>query len=366
MKCIATLGLAYMAVATSSGCVATADLPPRLATPTVTSIAEPDERPMPAPVLDAVPPLDSAAAINTVRASEAEPAQRLAAVHITAPAVQGVREEESAASSPSTAGSIRSYRFGQSEPVLICTILRACVIALETAEALVDDPIAGDQARWIITTAKTGRGGVSTLVIVKPKACDVSTNLVLSTDRRIYDIDLDSPPCSAHDTNPKRAYTRHIRFTYPNEADSLAVAPASAPIRAVPVTSEHTDSSSGTGATSTDSLNTKYRVVTETRGPFRLFGRKRSTFPWRPSAISDDGTHVYVSVPEMFRKYPSPVLYALEDDDSRTIVNYVVRDTVIVTDRVFRRGVLVIPNGEREETLVFENRGWSGASRERR
>ena len=365
MKFVGPLGSACVIVATASGCVATADLPPLLALPAVTSIAERDDRPTAAPSLDAVPPQYSATAFDTVSASEEEPAQRLAAIHITAPALQGVREAESSASAPSTAGSMRSYRFGQSEPVLMCTVLRACVIELETAEALVDDPIAGDQARWIITTAKTGRGGVSLLVIVKPKACDVSTNLVLSTDRRIYDVDLDSPPCSAHDTNPKRAYTRHIRFTYPNEADSFAVAPASAPVRAVPITSERRDSSSATGAISTDSLNRNYRVVTETRGPFRLFGRKRSTFPWRPSAISDDGTHVYVSLPKMSRKYASPVLYALEDDGSRTIVNYVVRDTVIVTDRVFRRGVLVIPSGKREETLVFENRVWSAASRVR-
>jgi type IV secretion system protein VirB9 len=260
---------------------------------------------------------------------------------------------------------MRSYRFGASEPVLTCTVLRACVIELETAETLVDDPIAGDQARWIITTAKTGRGGASTLVVVKPKACDVSTNLVLSTDRRIYDVDLDSPPCSARDTNPKRAYTRHITFTYPNESVGSAIAPASAPIGPAPDASEARDSSAATIAPPADSLNTKYRVVTEARGTFRLFRRKHSTFPWRPSAITDDGAHVYVSLPNMARKFASPVLYALEDDGSRTIVNYVVRDTVIVTDRVFRRGVLVIPNGKREETLVFENRAWSSLGPER-
>ena len=99
------------------------------------------------------------------------------------------------------------------------------------------------------------------------------------------------------------------------------------------------------------------------RGPFRLFGRTRSAFPWRPAAIADDGAHVYVSLPETARRYPSPVLYALEADGSRTIVNYVLRDTVIVTDRVFRRGVLVIPYGKREATLVFENRAWTATPR---
>lgn len=365
MKFKGTLGLACVAASTSSGCVATADLPPLVATAAVTSIAEHNDWPIPAPFLESVPPIDTATAIDTVSARAEKPAQRLAAIHVTAPPVNDVREPEAPASSPTTVRSMRSYRFGASEPVLTCTVLRACVIELETAETLVDDPIAGDQARWIITTAKTGRGGASTLVVVKPKACDVSTNLVLSTDRRIYDVDLDSPPCPERDTNPKRAYTRHIKFIYPNESVSSAIAPASTPISASPGPSEARDSSGDIREPRTDSLNTNYRVVTDAGRPFRLFGRKLSTFPWRPSGIADDGAHVYVSLPEISRRYASPVLYALEDDGSRTIVNYVVRDTVIVTDRVFRRGLLVMPNGKREETLVFENRAWSSPSRKR-
>jgi type IV secretory pathway VirB9-like protein len=96
----------------------------------------------------------------------------------------------------------------------------------------------------------------------------------------------------------------------------------------------------------------------DSRGPFGLLGQKSATFPWQPTRIADDGAHVYVSLPPLARKYPSPVLYALEDDGSRTIVNYNLRDTVIVTDRLFKRGVLVIPSGNEEQRLVFENRAW--------
>ena len=364
MKSAVALGITCVTVATSNGCVATVDLPSVLEPPSLVSLAEPDKPPLPAVILNAVRLPQSVTSVETVPSLEGERGYRLAPIRITASAVQFVDRPELSASSTSTVGSLRSYRFGRSDPVLTCTVLRACVIELEKAEALVDDPIAGDQARWIISTAKTGQSGISTLVIVKPKACDVSTNLVLSTDRRIYDIDLDSPPCSDRDTNPKRAYTRHIRFTYPNEPDTAVSAQANVPTREVPATSQLADSSSTAGEASTD-FSTKYRVVTESRGPFGLFGKKHPRFPWRPAAISDDGAHVYVSLPEISRKYASPVLYALEDDGSRAIVNYVVRDTLIVTDRVFRRGVLVIPNGKREETLVFENRAWSAVTRER-
>ena len=54
-------------------------------------------------------------------------------------------------------------------------------------------------------------------------------------------------------------------------------------------------------------------------------------------------------------------LYALEDDKSRSMVNFAIRDGTLVTDRVFRRGVLVVMAGDREQHLVFENRAWNTA-----
>jgi hypothetical protein len=53
------------------------------------------------------------------------------------------------------------------------------------------------------------------------------------------------------------------------------------------------------------------------------------------------------------------VLYAVESDASRTLVNYTMRDTVIVTDRTFQRGLFVIAAGDREQRLEFENLAWN-------
>src|SRR5438034_11784048 len=81
--------------------------------------------------------------------------------------------------------------------------------------------IAGDLTRWEVTPAAAGPDGRTTLVVVKPKDCDLTTNLVLATDRRIYDLTLDSPPCRAtvgrSETNPQDPYARHVRFYYPDQ-----------------------------------------------------------------------------------------------------------------------------------------------------
>jgi P-type conjugative transfer protein TrbG len=251
-------------------------------------------------------------------------------------------------------GTVTILPFGATEKVLTCSVLRACVVELEPGEALVNAPVAGDLARWIVVHARAGPAGANALVIVKPKACGITTNLVLSTDRRIYDLDLDSSPCAAYvgsPTNPKREYVRHIRFSYAD--DSLRAARR--------VTQAMAADSAGHDSIAKDPrrLNHDYAVVRTRRGWFGVFGEEPLDFPWVPTGIGDDGAHVYITLPREARQQAAPVLYAVESDGSRTLVNYTMRDTVIVTDRTFRRGLFVIAAGEREQRLEFENLAWN-------
>lgn len=283
-------------------------------------------------------------------------------------------------------GNAVAFPYGHSDPVLTCTVLRVCVVELEDGEEIVNEPIAGDQARWIIEPAHMGPSGRNTLVVVKPKACDITTNLVIPTDRRIYDLTLDSPPCKEHSTNPQRSYVRDIRFYYPDEdasGQSGAVGNATAgvagpvtggpPYGSLRVASVSMQAAARPSNTSAPlsffdraDLNHSYRVKRERRGPFGMFGQKPLDFPWKPTAIVDDGAHLYVKLPLEARSHAAPVLYALEDDGSRTMVNYAVREAdgmpAYVTDRSFRRGVFVVMSGTKEQRLEFENRAW-GKSR---
>jgi type IV secretory pathway VirB9-like protein len=285
------------------------------------------------------------------------------------PAPQVAARAATAAARIVPAGHFVTVPFGHSEPVLTCTVLRVCIIELEDRELVVNEPIAGDQARWIITSARSGPDGRNTLIVVKPKQCDITTNIVIPTDRRIYDLALDSPPCSGRGTNPRQAFVRHVRFSYPDDSGAGRTATEGAR----PGTADNANGDGAAGqapsptTTAADSavapvLNRDYRVRRERHGLFGLFRRKRIDFPWRPVAIYDDGVRVSLVLPAEARHTAAPVLYALEDDGSRTLVNYTVRDSaeavVYVADRTFRRGVLVVPNGSREQRLEFENRQW--------
>lgn len=284
-------------------------------------------------------------------------------------------------------GNTVAFPYGHSDPVLTCTVLRVCVVELEGGEQIVNEPIAGDQARWIIEPAQVGPGGRNTLVVVKPKACDITTNLVIPTDRRIYDLTLDSPPCNNHSTNPQRSYVRDIRFYYP-DADAMqardvedglsSITGAPGPVTGDPrgalqltptamrADGQYSNTAAPLSFFDRADLNHDYRVKRERRGPFGMFGQKPLDFPWKPTAIVDDGAHVYIKLPPEAKSHAAPVLYAVEDDGSRTMVNYAVREAdgvpAYVTDRIFRRGVFVVMSGTKEQHLEFENRAW-GESR---
>ena len=109
---------------------------------------------------------------------------------------------ETGVAQPVVVGSVTAHPFGHATPTLTCTPLRACTIQLEGGETLVHEPIAGDVERWKIAQAGAGPDGRSTIVVVKPTDCALTTNVVISTDRRLYDLTLDSPRCRSDTTNP--------------------------------------------------------------------------------------------------------------------------------------------------------------------
>ena len=220
------------------------------------------------------------------------------------------------------------FPFGHTQPVLACAPLRASVVELEEGETVLG-VVAGDTERFAIDLTTTGPGGRTPLVVVKPLAYDVTTNVVVSTDRRVYHVTLDSAPrpSRGEEFNPQSRYARHVRFYYPNDAlAALAAAESGAPVRAAPPTS-------GDGV-SLDDLSFGY----EWSGSPELRERLERVF--------DDGVHTYLQL-SAEHGGEAPVLYAIGPDGSREIVNYAYRPGragagTYVADRVLDRADLVV------------------------
>ncbi len=209
------------------------------------------------------------------------------------------------------------YPFGIYQPVLTCTVLRACVVELEPGEQLIS-MITGDDQRWLIDPTATGKGGNTPLVSVKPTNYDITTNLILSTDRRVYHITLDSPPLGKGrgGYNPLGHYTRHIRFYYP-EAGVRSVAREDSFLdMAIP-------------GIELGELNYGYEW------------RCDKGFPWEPLAVFDDGTRVFIKPPALAEHSDQPLLTVGRTGEER-VVNYTFRHGFYVVDGLFDYARLVV------------------------
>lgn len=277
--------------------------------------------------MPAAPPPATAASDTGGAASDTS-----AAGHVVDPITAATRAYQTSGIARTVVqGNFLTFPYGHSQPTLTCTVLRACVIELEPGE-IVLARISGDTERWEISPAPAGPDGRTVLIVVKPRDCDITTNLVLATDRRLYDLTLDAPPCRGRSTNPQQPYVRHVRFYYPDETIARwAMAPAPAPVRITP---------------DVLSLNFAYRV------------KKDRRFPWRPAQVFDDGAHVYIKLPHEARHAEAPVLFVLESDGSKVLINYsVIGGDTYVTDRLFDRAVFVTGVDGKERRVLIERQG---------
>lgn len=181
-------------------------------------------------------------------------------------------------------------------------------IALEPGEALLSVS-AGDTTRWIVSDARSGSGpSTQAHVLVKPNAANLSTNLIVMTDRRIYHLDLKSVPGTA---------MAAVSWRYPADmmlANNPLPPPAPPPPPFAP-----------------DQLNLRYRID----------GDKPD---WRPLAAFDDGQQVFIEMPEKIRTMEAPPLFVIGDEGAE-LVNYRVQGKYYVVDRLFNKAELRLGTG---------------------
>ncbi len=188
-------------------------------------------------------------------------------------------------------------------------------IALEPGESLTGaGPIAaGDTARWIIGDTESGSGDTRRVhVLVKPTRSDLQTNLVITTDRRLYMIELHAG---------ERPYMPSVAWSYPAPPPSQrAVVPATPTI---PAAAERT-----------------YRYALAGDAP-----------PWRPVAVYDDGRRVYVEFPRGVVQGEMPPLFVVGPDGEPEIVNSRVHGNILIVDRLFGAAELRLGKGDRQQTV---------------
>lgn len=241
------------------------------------------------------------------------------------------------------AGDFLAVPYGRSQPTLTCAPLRTCLIRLQPEETVLGPPALGDSERWIAGLMASGPGGGTPLIYVKPTACDITTDLVIATDRHLYTVTLDAPPCRTTGTNsPQTPYTVHLTFYYPDETAQQWAAhrqtQTASRVNDVPLTT-------APAGVAPDELHFAYDV------------HKDRHFPWAPEQVFDDGAHLYVKRPLRAANAAAPILLAVTADGQRMMLNYTLRRDFYITDRVVDQVVFVINDGSKERRLTITRTG---------
>lgn len=188
-------------------------------------------------------------------------------------------------------------------------------IALEPGESLTGaGPIAaGDTARWIIGDTESGSGLSRRVhILVKPTRPHITTNLVITTDRRIYMLELRAEA---------KPYMPGVAWAYPAlPASQRGTIPATPIIPAV--AARH------------------YR-----------YGITGDTPPWRPVAVYDDGRRVYVEFPRGIAQGEMPPIFVLGTDGEPQLVNSRIYQNILIVDRIFGAAELRLGSGQQQQTV---------------
>lgn len=188
-------------------------------------------------------------------------------------------------------------------------------ISLEPGETLAGEgPIAaGDTARWIIGDTQSGNGDTRRVhILVKPTRPDLATNLVVTTDRRVYMIELRSGA---------GAYMPAVAWAYPRQPAGPGHLVAAAP--AIPAVATR---------------NHRYRIT-------------GGNPPWKPVDVFDDGRKVYVEFPRGIVQGEMPPLFVIGPDGEAQLVNSRVHQHILIVDRLFSAAELRLGSGRRQEVV---------------
>jgi type IV secretion system protein VirB9 len=177
-------------------------------------------------------------------------------------------------------------------------------IALESGEKLVSVS-AGDTVRWVVGDTTSGEAKEAQVhILVKPVGADLETNLVVTTDRRTYHLEMRSSD---------KTYMASVSWTYPaaelislrTQRDEAAASVASIAETGVNI----------------DQLRFRYRIEGDA--------------PWKPRQVFDDGAKVYIQFPSGLAQSEAPPLFVIGPDGKSALVNYRVRGTTYIVDRLF-------------------------------
>jgi type IV secretion system protein VirB9 len=198
---------------------------------------------------------------------------------------------------------------------------RVTVVSLQPGEELVT-VAAGDTVRWIVGDTSSGAGAeLRVNVLVKPTRSGLKTNLVVTTNRRTYLLEL---------TSTEKAWMASVSWDYPKDRMLALQRQSQAAQATAPV---------DTGL-SLEKIRFRYAV-------------SGSNPPWKPLRAFDDGEKVYIQFPGGIAQGELPPLFVIGAQGDGQLVNYRFRSPYYIVDRLFGAAELRL-GGDKGDVVRIE------------
>ena len=179
---------------------------------------------------------------------------------------------------------------------------RVTLIQLQPGEKLIDVS-AGDTVRWIVGDSSSGSGATARANLqVKPIRAGLKTNLIVTTDRRIYLMELAST---------ESAWMASVSWDYPQDRMAELKKRNEAAQTATPLAA----------GVPVEQLRFRYDITGDTP-------------PWRPLRAFDDGQKVYIQFPAGIAQGELPPLFLVGPSGDLQLVNHQYRAPYYVVDRL--------------------------------
>ena len=217
---------------------------------------------------------------------------------------------------------------GHAHPIVACEPLRLCVVQLERGEHINNIDL-GDSAHWLVSTSRIGRpGDGSYQITLKPTLYNIATDMVVTTDKRTYNIGL---------VSQKGHYTHVLNFYYPEETLSKAVAQ----LQVAHHQTSHSPVVSDVTQLNVNQINFDYSI-------------KGDTVSWRPTRAFDDGDKTFIQMPPLSQRMDLPVLY-LKKGRQTQLVNYRYKKPYYIIDGLFETAYLISGVGRHQAKVIISN-----------
>jgi type IV secretion system protein VirB9 len=235
--------------------------------------------------------------------------------------------KSAATTQPSPEGFINATQYYDYAPGMVYTAVTSpgfvTSIALRPGEKLIT-AAAGDTTRWVVESVESGAGAnQQVLLLIKPRKPLLQTNLVITTDQRVYQVDLTSTDGPTYQTM--------IAWNYPY-GDVVA-------IRNRVQQEVARQQTTVAGDFDLQKIHFNYLILKQ----------KGDTPPWCPLRAFDDGQKTYIQFPPKAAVTEAPPLFVLTPGGAQ-LVNYRVKGDYYVVDRLIDRAELRL--GEKQQVVV--------------